>query len=139
MAFVFPSAEWADQFKETINDSAAYASSAKKGEGDFYFTVEASGSMKTPAKLYVDLWHGKCREAYMVIDEGGKEPEFLISGPITTYRKIFEKKLDPIQALMSRQLKLNGNMGKVMREVKVTLDLVNCAAAVGATYADEVG
>ena len=134
MAYIFPSEEWVAQLRAKINSSAAYASSAKTWEGDFHFIVEPTGTMKEPVKLYLDLWHGQCRDAYLVKAEDDKKPEFIIAGSLETYRRIFDKKLDPIQALMSRKLKLQGNMGKVMRAVKATLDLVNCAASVETTY-----
>lgn len=40
-----------------------------------------------------------------------KKPEFVITGTLDTYRQIFSRKLDPIQALMTRRLELQGNMG----------------------------
>ena len=134
MPYLFPSPEWIEQLKIEINRSEAYANSAKTWEGDFHFIIEPGGPIKEPFKLYLDLWHGKCREALPVTGEGDKKPEFIIAGPLDTYRRIFDKKLDPIQALMSRKLKLQGNMGKVMRAVKATLDLVNCAASVETVY-----
>jgi putative sterol carrier protein len=66
-----------------------------------------------------------------------KKPEFIIEGTLDVYRQIFEKKLDPIRALVSRKLKLKGNLGKIMRAVKATLDLVNSAANVETVYPDE--
>ena len=138
MAYVFPSKDWVAQLRAEINHNAAYASSAKNWEGDFYFVVQPAGSLKEPLKLYLDLWHGKCREAHLVTEPEDHKPEFIISGTMDTYRRVFTKKLDPIQALMSRKLKLQGNMIKVMRAVKAALDLVNCASLVDTIYADEV-
>jgi putative sterol carrier protein len=134
MAYVFPGPEWVSQLKDAINRSEAYASSAKAWEGDFHFIVEPSDALQEPIKIYLDLWHGQCRDAYLVTGADDKQPEFVISGSLDTYRQIFARKLDPIQALMSRKLKLEGNMGKVMRAVKATLDLVNCAASVETVY-----
>jgi len=72
----------------------------------------------------------------VVEDMSEKTPEFVIEGDIEVYKQIFEKKLDPIRALVSRKLKLKGNLGKIMRSVKATLDLVNSAASVPTTYPD---
>ena len=132
MPVQFPSPEWVSQLQTEINRSPAYASSAKTWEGDFYFVVEPGDGLTETVSVYIDLWRGECRTAYIVGDASEKKPEFVISGSIETYRKIFAKKLDPIQSLMSRQLKLQGNMAKIMRATKATLDLVNCAAAAGA-------
>ena len=134
MAYQFPSAEWVAAFKDAVNASEAYKVSAAKWEGDFHFVVEPKGSLKEPVKFYLDLWHGACREAHLVLETGEKEPEFIIQGTIDTYRQIFNKKLDPIRALVSGKLKLKGNLGKIMRSVKATLDLVNAASDVPTTY-----
>lgn len=134
MALQFPSAEWVAAFKDAVNASEAYRVSAAKWEGDFHFVVEPKGSLKEPVKFYLDLWHGECREAHLVEDSDTKEPEFIIQGTIDTFRQIFDKKLDPIRALVSGKLKLKGNLGKIMRSVKATLDLVNAASTVPTVY-----
>ncbi|MCO6452332.1 MAG: SCP2 sterol-binding domain-containing protein [Caldilineales bacterium] len=134
MAYLFPSPDWVAAFKDAVNASEAYKKSAEKWEGDFYFIVSPHGPIKEPQKFYIDLWHGECRDAHMVDGEDDKDPEFVIEGTIDTFRKIFDGKMDPIKALVSRQLKLKGNLGKIMRSVKATLDLVNAAASVPTSY-----
>ncbi|RME81032.1 MAG: hypothetical protein D6775_14660 [Caldilineae bacterium] len=137
MAYLFPSAEWVKAFQEALNASEAYRVSAAKWEGDFYFIVSAGHGLKEPVKFYLDLWHGQCREAYLVEGDDDKTPEFIIEGPLPVYQDIFSGKLDPIRALVSRKLKLKGNLGKIMRSVKATLDLVQAAASVDTTFPEE--
>lgn len=134
MSYLFPSAEWVEAFKDALNASEAYKVSGAKWEGDFYFVISAGKGIPEPVKFYLDLWHGECREAYIVDGDDDKNPEFVIEGTIDTYKQVFDKKLDPIRALVSRKLKLKGNLGKIMRSVKATLDLVNAAASVDTVY-----
>jgi putative sterol carrier protein len=47
---------------------------------------------------------------------------------------VAEKKVDPIQAIVTRQLKLTGNMGKVLRAVKAAQELVTCVTQVKNEY-----
>ncbi len=138
MSYLFPSSEWFDQLKIEVNRSEAYRNSAKTWEGDFYFTIEPGPGIKEPYKAYLDLWHGECREARAVTGPEAKKPEFIISGTLDTYRQVFKKKLDPIQALMTRKLKIEGNMMKIMKAVKATLDLVNCCGLIDTEYIDGV-
>jgi putative sterol carrier protein len=138
MAYLFPSAEWFDQLKTEVNRSEAYASSGKTWEGDFHFIIKPWGARQEPFKVYLDLWHGKCRDVYEVAGSEAKKPEFVIAGTLDTYRQIFSRKLDPIQALMTRKLELQGNMGKIMKAVKATLDLVKCCSLIDTQYADQV-
>jgi putative sterol carrier protein len=137
VALTFPGPEWTAQLMTVVNNDAAYAQSAKTWEGDFYFIIEPGPGVKQPVKMYLDLWHGKCREAHIVSGPESKQPEFTISGTLETYRKVFDKKLDPIQALMTRKLKVQGNMMKIVRSVKPTLDLVNCCSMIPTSYPDQ--
>ena len=134
MSYLFPSPEWVAAFKDALNASEAYKVSAAKWEGDFYFIISAGEGLSEPVKFYLDLWHGECREAYIVEGDDDKKPEFVIEGKLSTFKQVFGGKLDPIRALVSRKLKLKGNLGKIMRSVKATLDLVNAAASVDTVY-----
>ncbi|MEA3336862.1 MAG: SCP2 sterol-binding domain-containing protein [Chloroflexota bacterium] len=128
MTLKFMSDEWAKGLMEAVNESEAYRAAAADWEGDFFFTSDMGGA--ETATIYIDLWHGKCREAFAVDDQGEKSPDFLVSGKVSAWEKVIGKQVDPIQALMTRQLKLKGNMSKILRSVKATQELVNCATQV---------
>jgi len=126
----FATDEWAKAFMESINGSEAYAQAAKTWEGDFYFVVDADENYPEPVHIYVDLWHGECREAFVATDPTVKDPVFRMSGPLGNWRRVIEKKLDPLQGILTRQFKLQGDMVKIMRAVKAAQELVNCTALV---------
>ena len=136
MAHRFPSDAWIKALMEELNKSAAYAEAAKTWEGDFYFVVEPGGSLTKAVLLYMDLWHGKCREAFEVADESVKKPVFRMSAPPATWKKVLTKKLDPIQGLMTGQLKLKGNMAMVMKSVKAAKELVEASTRVETEFPD---
>ncbi|UCF96400.1 MAG: SCP2 sterol-binding domain-containing protein [Spirochaetaceae bacterium] len=127
---LFGSAEWLEAFHQAINSSAAYAEAAKSWEGDFYFVLDPDETMEGSVYYYVDLWHGKSRKAFVVDNPSDIDPEFVISAPVRIWRRVIEKNLDPIQGLVTRQLQLKGNLGKVLRAVKAAKELVNCTTAV---------
>jgi len=130
MAHKFPSDPWVKALMEDLNKSEAYAEAAKNWEGDFYFVVEPGGVLAKQVILYMDLWHGKCRDAFEVSDESVKTPAFRMSAPVATWKKVLTKKLDPIQGLMTMQLKLKGNMAMVMKNVKAAKELVESCTRV---------
>jgi putative sterol carrier protein len=136
MAHRFPSDAWVKALMEELNRSAAYAEAAQTWEGDFYFIVDAGGSLTQPVILYMDLWHGKCREAFEVTDQSVKNPVFRMSAAPATWRKVLTKKLDPIQGLMTGQLKLKGNMAMVMKSVKAAKELVEATTRVETDFPD---
>ena len=130
MAIMFPSQEWIYALMTQLNQSKAYKEAASNWEGDFFFVVGPEGSFTYKVILYMDLWHGECRSASVVGTGEIKTPEFIISAPLGKWRRVIEKKLDPIQGLVTRQLILKGNLIKIMKAPKAALELVNCCTLV---------
>lgn len=128
--YKFGSEEWVKALQQAINASEGYAEAAKTWEGDFYFIVEPKAPGEKELVMYMDLWHGKCREAFIVADRSVKKPAFVISAQESAWRKVIEGKLDPIQGMMTKQLKLTGDMVKIMKAVKASKELVNCTTKV---------
>jgi putative sterol carrier protein len=121
----FPSDEWLQALHAELNESKAYRAAAAKWEGDLCFVVTAGPGIPQDTYLYMDLWHGECRNA-----KASDEPvnsEFTISAPLPTWKKVIQGQLDPIRAIMGRQLKLKGPMAKVLKSPKAAVELVNCA------------
>ncbi|GAB4440349.1 MAG: hypothetical protein Kow0031_22330 [Anaerolineae bacterium] len=125
-AVYFGTEAWVSRLAEEVNTSAAYQAAAKEWEGDFLFVVEAEDPLPRPIYMYMDLYHGKCRQAFILDEPGSVQPAYRVSGKLRVWRAITRQELDPIKALLTRQLSLKGNMAKVMRNVKAATELVNC-------------
>jgi putative sterol carrier protein len=136
MAFKFPSDEWIKELSSRLNASEAYEKSAKDWEGDFIFVVEPDDVYDSTAYLYLGLYHGKSPDAAAVASQDEREVEFVLSAPFTNWRKVIEGKLDPIQGMMTRKLKVQGNMMKVMRYPKAAKEIVTCCAQVPTDFGD---
>ena len=136
MALKFPSDEWAEEYAEQLNASEAYERSAKDWEGDFVFTVEADDTLAETAYLFIGLYHGKCTDAVLIASEDEREAQFIIRASATNWRKVIEGKLDPIPGMMTRKLKLKGDMMKVMRYPKAAKEMVNCVSRVPTDFGD---
>lgn len=130
MGVPFATDEWVKALMEQLNSSEKYADAAKKWEGDFYFIIEAGDGMPEETYLYMDLWHGKCRDAFHVTDPAVKSPEFELRAPVKVWHGVLNKKIDPIQGIVSRRLKLKGPMMKVMKAPKAAIELVECATRI---------
>ena len=114
MSIPFPTDEWIKAMMVDLNASKAYEDSAKTWEGDFLFVVQPGGNLTEEVKLYMDLWHGKCRDAYAVNNGADLKTAFVLSAPVSNWKKVMTKQLDPIQAMMTGQLRLKGNMAMIM-------------------------
>lgn len=130
MGFPFPSDAWIKALMEEVNRSPGYAEAARNWEGDFYFVVEPEGPLARPVVLYMDLWHGRCRDAFEVTDESVKNPAYRMSAPYSVWKQVIQGKLDPIQALVTGRIKLKGNMVNIMRNVRAAKELVLCCTRV---------
>lgn len=129
MPIEFGTDEWIKRLRDEVNRSKNYHDAAKTWEGDFCFVVQGAGNSEF-SRMYMDLWHGECRDAYLVADRQATAPEFTIEAPLATWRRVVEKKLDPIQAIIMRQLRLNGNIFKIMGVPRAALELVQCCTRI---------
>lgn len=130
MAFTFPSGAWIEELSRRLNESESYERSAKDWEGDFLFVVEPDEDYDDTAYLFLGLHHGKSTGAARVASEDEREVEFRIRAPYGVWRRVIEGDLDPIRGMMTRRLKLSGNLMKVMRYPKAAQEIVSCCAEV---------
>ena len=134
MPIPFPSDAWIKAMMADLNQSSAYLEAAKNWEGDFFFIVEPGGTLDKTVTLYMDLFHGKCRDAFEMAEPDSKAPAFRLSGPVATWKKVMTKKLDPMQAMMTGQLKLSGNMSIIMRNVRAAKELVESCTRIDTEF-----
>jgi putative sterol carrier protein len=136
MAIKFPSDEWIKELSAKLNASEAYERSAKDWEGDFVFIVDPDDAYSQSAYLFLGLYHGKSPDAAAVASADEREVEFVLSAPFSTWRRVIEGKLDPIQGMMTRKLKVQGNMMKIMRYPKAAKEIVSCCALIPSDFGD---
>lgn len=134
MGIMFATDEWAKALMKEVNQSEAYKKAAANWEGDFYFIVNEGQGIPEDTYLYLDLWHGAARDAYLIEDPSDKQVAFELSAPVDVWRKVLEKKVDPIRGMMSGQLKLKGNMMAILKSPKAATELVAAAMKVNTDW-----
>ena len=127
MSAVFPSMEWLNELDAKLNSDMRYADIAKKWEGDMTIVIEPDGNLKEKKIYYLDLWHGKCRGVAELKDVSEKKAAFVLSATYENIKRIMTSKLDPMQAMLTRKLSVQGSMAVMMRSVPTVLDFVRCA------------
>ena len=128
MPAVFPSPEWLSDLKDKLNSDEHYREIAKNWEGDLFFFIEPEGNLKEPLTFYLDLWHGTCRAAEYA-PEASKypKPTFTMRASYNNITAVLLGTLNPMTAMMTSKLKVQGSMGYMMRNVPTVLDFVRCA------------
>lgn len=126
MGEIFPSTKWLKALEIKLNTDERYARIAKNWEGDMVVVVEKGGPLLEDTLYYFDLWHGKCKIAEQVNGLPVKKPKYILTSSYENISRIMEGELDPMQAMMTRKLLVQGSMAYMMRNVPTVLDFVRC-------------
>ncbi|HEY47262.1 MAG TPA: hypothetical protein G4O14_10815 [Anaerolineae bacterium] len=135
MAYRFPSEEYVQAVMDVLNQDEQYAQIARNWEGDILFVIEPDKGIESvdlPMTFYFDLWHGKCREARVIDLEEEEVPDaaYTLTAPQANCLRILRGELDPMQAMITRRLKVEGSMAYMLRNVPTVLDFVRCCSSV---------
>ncbi len=130
----FPSPEWMQATKEKFNTDEKYAQLAKNWEGDLRVILEPDGPLQQEMWLYWDLWHGKCRDAYVEEQSSTRTPALMINAPYRSFVKVLSGETGVMQALMGRLVQVHGSMILIMRNVPTVIDFVRCCQEVTTTW-----
>ncbi len=139
---VFPSEEWLTDYVEKINGSAEYADAAATWEGDLVFVYEREPDKHVPDDVYtwLDLWHGRCREAAMLDgpdDSRAAAAKFTITAPYSRWKSVLRKELDPVKGMMQGKLRVRGDLPTIVRYVRAANVLVDLTTEVDTQFVDE--
>ncbi len=134
MPIKFPSEEWIKELEAKLNSSASYAQAAANWEGDNVFAVLPDANYAGTAYLYINLQHGKAFDAKELKSLDEQKALFTSSAPFSTWRKVLEGRLDPIQAMFSGKIKLIGSMAQVQRTPKATYELTKVASQIDTDF-----
>ena len=133
MTYPFPSQDWATALKDTLNQDEQYARIAREWEGELLISIDMKDQNEEPQVMtfFLDLWHGQCCKAALLSDSDDiPDAKFKLSASRERMLAILRAELDPVQAMMTRQLKVEGPMGYLLRNVPVILDFIRCCRLV---------
>ena len=136
---MFMSEEWVIAFKEAVQNSPSYQKAAKTWEGDITLVVKADSQVGVEADsyLYMDLWHGDCRDMRLVSKEEGESAKFVITASYDRWKQVAKGELEPVKGMMQGKLKLKGNLPYIVRYVQAGKELITCTSKIPARFHDE--
>ena len=126
----FPSAAWAEEYLRRLNSNPAYAAAARAWEGDVLLLVTADARAPNGEGVYLDLFHGTCREARYVTDPSSVRPEFIYRGDRAAWARVLRREVDPVKAILNGTFQLQGNLMKAARFTAAAKAMVDTAADV---------
>ena len=136
---MFLTEQWVKAFKEEVRTSPSYKKAAKTWEGDITLVVKADSKvgMAGDVYLYMDLWHGDCRDMRLVPKEEGESAKFIITASYDRWKQVAKGALEPVKGMMQGKLKLKGNLPYIVRYVQAGRELINCTSKIPARFPDE--
>ncbi|WP_088012039.1 SCP2 sterol-binding domain-containing protein [Gottfriedia acidiceleris] len=133
--------DWAEQWKDELNKSEMFRKYGAKWEWPLIMKMNADPSvgLNEDRLVYVDLWHGECREARVAEPADIESVPYIVSGDVQVWKKILDKKLDSTTALMTRKTKLErGNIMKLAKYTNASKYMVEAATFVESEFPDGV-
>ena len=134
MSVRFPSEGWIKELEAKLNASESYAQAAANWEGDSIYVVLPDADHPETTYLYINLQHGKATGARLLNSLGEQKALFTSSAPFSTWRRVLEGRLDPIQAMFSGKIKLVGSMAQIQRTPKATYELTRIAGQIDTDF-----
>ena len=117
---MFPSKEWVEEVRKiTEFDPEIVKAGADMEESSAVGVIEAEpGKLEKPFIYYLRGAHGKVLEACVLNSVDEKQASYVIRAPYSVLKKIIKKELDGLQALMKGQIKIKGDMQKLLKYAK---------------------
>ena len=124
--YVF-SDDWARAWQAEINANEVYREAAATWEDPVAFAVEGDGGRA----VFVDLWHGECREARSALAGDLDRAPYVISGDAGSWVDVLDGTLEPLNALVTGRLRLvKGSIGALAFHIRSARELVSSARRV---------
>lgn len=139
MAVEVFSDEWAQRFKDEINNSSAYRSAAKGWKWTAGLVVEAEPDKNFPESggVVMDLFDGEARAIRVGSAADAQKCDFVITAPYSRWKQVVKKELDATKGMLQGRLKLKGDLPTIVRYTKAVQELVECATRVPVNWPDE--
>lgn len=129
------SEEWAQAYREAINQSASYRAASKGWQaGSLAFVMSASPryGQVTSKAVFLDLHRGECRAARSVTSqEAYREATFVIEGEYSSWMEALKGRMPPLVMLMRGKLRLKkGSITRLLPYAQSAQELVSTAQTI---------
>lgn len=135
----FPSAEWFTAYADAINSSPEHKAAAADWEGDVSYVIGAQPELGLHEDMcvWMDLWHGECRDVKVVSRAEADRAEYVILGSYSKWKKIVRGELDALKAMTTGSLQVRGDLPEIVRRVSAVSELVRLASQIPTEFPDE--
>ena len=139
MAIPAFSDEWAEAFKQEVNQSDAYKQASKGWQWTVGLVVEAEPDKNFPESkgIVMDLFDGEARDVKVGSAADAQKCDFVITAPYTRWKEVSTKQLDATKGMLQGKLKLKGDLPTIVRYTKASQEMTECTTRVPVEWPDE--
>ncbi|HEY6882020.1 MAG TPA: hypothetical protein VI299_28520 [Polyangiales bacterium] len=139
MPLVFPSAAWADAYRDAINANPLYKRTAAAwDQGAIALVCKADPALgiERPQAIVLDLDRGTCRGVVYSDDPSTLAgTPFIIEANYAQWKAVISGVTDPIKAMLQGQLRLSkGHLPTIIRDVEGSKQLVLSAKTIDTEF-----
>lgn len=139
MRYLLFSAEWAGAWGEALRANEDYRRAASSWKWPLVLTMSAAPEAGLPEEraVYLDLFHGDCREARVDTAADVAAVPYIISADPATWKRVLEREIEPLSGLMRGKLKLaKGSLTALIPYVSAAKEMVLAATRIGTLFPD---
>jgi putative sterol carrier protein len=121
---------WARAWGDALAASETYRTAAAAWEGSVAL-VAAGPALPEPAAVFLDLWHGECREARRATEGDLAGVAYLLEAEPGVWRELFESRQSPVMALLTGRLRLvRGELAQLLPHAGSAKELLALAETI---------
>jgi len=137
MAVMFPSEEWLNELKDSLNADKTFEKTAAKWEGSLVMHVQADELHDKETIMWIDPYHGKVRDAKIINSLDEETSEFVLGAKYTTWKAIINGEMDSMKAMMKGKIKVQGKLTTLLKQTKASNALIKVQQNMDTIFIDE--
>lgn len=133
---LFPSEEWVNEYCKRLKESPDYNKAGKGWKDPILFKMVGTEELKEKPKFdsfILYLKDGICEKCEIVTDPAKTAP-FKLTATYSNWKKIIDGKVNPTQAMLTGQMKVEGNMALLLRYASAAIAMVKVAQSIPTKY-----
>jgi putative sterol carrier protein len=122
----FPERSWVEGLADKLNNDTSYNQTAHEWEGDLLFIIEPDEILDRLVVIYLDLWHGKCRNTGYLDAADNRTAAYSFRASYLNFARVLRGDWPAMQALLTRKLHVSGSITYLVRNLPTVLEFVRC-------------
>jgi len=126
-------ADWAEAWRDHINDREAFAAAADDFEATFLFEIQADDRYDGDSiRFVVALADGACTDTALV--DGDADYDFAMRGPYDAWADLLSGELDVSESVMDGTFDVVGNTMTLLRRQDAISEMVAAAQSIDTAF-----